>query len=189
MKYSHAITAVWILCVIAAFTVINQYSTTAGVNSGLTRIPAGTAFEPQDKPRLLVFLHPKCTCSKATMMELQSLLPDLKGIDVTVLFRNVSADKEWLSGELYESALKTKGLTVAIDDNGDEAKRFGAHTSGHTVLISTDKSIVFSGGLTPMRGHPGETEGKAFLRQWNQSRKPASLITEIFGCNIFKELK
>ena len=59
MKYSHAITAVWILCVIAAFTVINQYSTTAGVNSGLTRIPAGTAFEPQDKPRLLVFLHLK----------------------------------------------------------------------------------------------------------------------------------
>lgn len=121
------------------------------------------------------------------MSELRSLLPELKDIQTTVLFRGVSQDKEWLKGDLYEGAVKTKGLEVAIDHDGAEAKLFGAHTSGHTVLIAPDGHIVFSGGLTPSRGHIGDSVGKDFIKKWNQNRGPASFISAIFGCNIFKE--
>lgn len=180
---------VWILSIIASIGFINRYSLTAGKNSSNSRVPASTKFAPEGRARLLVFLHPKCTCSHATMTELKSLLPELKDIETTVLFRSVSADKAWLTGDLYENASKVQGISVAIDEDGREAKLFGAHTSGHTVLIAPDGNIVFSGGLTPSRGHTGDSAGKNFLRKWNRERGPASFISAIFGCNIFKEQK
>lgn len=187
MKNSRSIIFFWVGLVVLSIGLINWYATVPGKNSTSVRIPAGTKLLPEKNPRLLVFLHPKCLCSEATMTELQNLLPELRDIDVTVVFRELENNSDWMKGTLFERAKKTKGISIVIDGKGEEAKLFGAHTSGHAVLTTTNGLIAFSGGLTPSRGHTGESAGKDFLLSWNRSRAPASFITDIFGCNLFKE--
>ncbi len=43
------------------------------------------------------------------------------------------------------------GVTVVMDDNGTEADRFGALTSGHTVLYSRGGKLWSSAAASPWR--------------------------------------
>ncbi len=49
------------------------------------------------------------------------------------------------------------------DDDGAEAKRFGAETSGQTLLYDERGTLAFSGGITGSRGHAGDNAGRASL--------------------------
>ena len=49
------------------------------------------------------------------------------------------------------------------DDDGAEARRFGAETSGQTLLYDEHGALLFSGGITGARGHAGDNAGRASL--------------------------
>ena len=51
------------------------------------------------------------------------------------------------------------------DDDGAEARRFGAETSGQTLLYDARGALAFSGGITGARGHAGDNAGRASLRR------------------------
>jgi len=54
-------------------------------------------------------------------------------------------------------------VTIVTDADGAEANRFGAETSGHTLLFDFGRRLLFSGGITDSRGHTGDNAGESAI--------------------------
>lgn len=110
---------------------------------------------------LIMFIHPHCTCTQASLAELQEVsnrFADTLSVWVLV-HQPPGAGADWESTPNVERARKMRNVKVAIDVGGTEAKRFGAETSGHVLLYGVDGALQFSGGITGARGHVGDNEG------------------------------
>lgn len=143
--------------------------------------PAGPA-----RPTLMLFVHPKCPCSRATIEELNRLLARAPGkANVIVYFdRPGTAPDAWTQTALWRSAQAIPGVTVREDWDGAQARLFGAKTSGTTLLYDARGSLLFHGGITPGRGHMGDNEGASTIVALLGSG-PASLRhTAVFGCAL-----
>lgn len=87
--------------------------------------------------------------------------------------------------DLWRQAEVIAGVTLERDENGREAKLFGAATSGDVVLYGTDGRLRFQGGVTLSRGHLGDNPGREALESLI-SRKPTQVTqTPVFGCPLF----
>jgi hypothetical protein len=75
-------------------------------------------------------------------------------------------------------------VKVVVDPEGLEAGRFGAETSGHTLLYGTDGRLLFSGGLTASRGHAGENVGESAIIALVNHQTPLRSQTLVFGCAL-----
>src|SRR5581483_6059305 len=98
---------------------------------------------------LVVALHPHCWCSQATITELEEILRQCGDtLEVHLLFYTppgYSAD--WAHTDLWDRAA-LPGVTRWIDEDGAEARLFGAATSGHAVLYGPNGRLLFRGGIT-----------------------------------------
>ena len=72
-----------------------------------------------------------------------------------------------------------------IDDEGTEANRFHAATSGQTLLYDAAGSLLFSGGITGSRGHSGDNAGQTAIVSLVNSGAPRLTETSVFGCPLF----
>ncbi|MFB1481591.1 RedB protein [Corallococcus sp. RDP092CA] len=135
---------------------------------------------------LLVFLHPRCPCSRATLSELARLLDREGGRLATRVF--VWAPREAPPGfersELWTRAAALPGARVVADVDGQAARELGARTSGQVVLFSPDGVARFSGGITPARGHEGESAGGRAIRDLLRSDAARPLAAPVFGCAL-----
>lgn len=181
------ITCVWFLACAVGLSVAIGYSYIPGAVPQHLRRPASSQLTEIGKPQLLLFLHPRCSCSKATVSELSRILPELKDTAVTVVFNNPTADPRWTEGELWTQVQALPKVRLVNDLGGVETKLYQVQTSGHAVLTDANGAIVFSGGITPSRGHQGESEGKTFLQSWEKLQTKESLFSKVFGCGLFKE--
>ncbi len=91
--------AIWIVAVLAGFAVVINFDLTPG-EAGTApplRPAAIESVRATDRPLLMVFAHPRCPCTRATLVELNHIITLCPGAaDVRVLFRtpeNPSA--EW----------------------------------------------------------------------------------------------
>ena len=100
-----------------------------------------------------------------------------------VVFSKTKRQTEtWVRGKLWKKALSIPGVSVMLDGDGEEIKRFGAETSGQTMLYDENGTLVFSGGITPERGQMGDSAGRtAILTHLENPQTPASL-SPVFGC-------
>jgi len=81
---------------------------------------------------------------------------------------------------------------VLTDEDGIEARSFGAVTSGQALLYSAQGRLLFSGGITESRGHSGDNAGRSAIESlvMNGSeglRTPAS--TPVYGCPLCRGSK
>jgi hypothetical protein len=111
-----------------------------------------------------------------------------------VLFlRPTELDTDWSKTDLWASAAAVPDVEVTPDEDGNEARRFGAETSGHTVLYSGDGSLLFSGGITASRGHSGDNFGRsAIVSSLIGATSEISAFSEpaescVFGCPLFQK--
>lgn len=165
-----------------------KYETTPGA-SGLTtaKWPATSAVSrPANKPMLVMVAHPHCPCTRASMAELAQIMARApKGVEATVLFVKPSGvDREWDDTDLRRSAAAIPGVTTLIDAGGVEAARFGAETSGHTLVFDREGILVFSGGITATRGHAGDNAGENAALAALREQSPDRNRTAVFGCSI-----
>jgi len=72
---------------------------------------------------------------------------------------------------------------VLRDEDGAEAARFGAATSG-TVALYRDGKLLFNGGITPARGHEGDSFGKERLVSLLTTGKADRNDAPVFGCSL-----
>jgi hypothetical protein len=142
-----------------------------------------------DRATLLVFFHPKCPCSQATLTELGLVLrsrpaesPEL-AIQI-VATTPVSAGSRWIETPLLARSQLLPSARVFVDYGGQEARRFGAQQSGTVMLFDSEGRRRFAGGITVARGHEGTSVGGQQLARLlgGSANAPASFPT--FGCRL-----
>jgi hypothetical protein len=107
--------------------------------------------------------------------------------DAYVLFlKPRQSGGEWEDTDLRRSAAAIPSVTVLSDVDGVEASRFGAETSGHTLLFDRDGRLLFSGGITEFRGHVGDNTGERAIESLINGRAPARTATSVLGCALAK---
>lgn len=181
--------AIWALGLAVGFKQAWEYELTPGVSAAA---PAHTLFAslPQSQPGLpvlIVFAHPQCTCTRATIGNLDSLLAHTPcPLNTYVVIVHLPGEPAgWDKTDLWQSARAIPGVHVVLDQNGNLARQFGARTSGQTLLYAANGSLLFRGGITSERGHYGDNDGTdAILAELRHpTGKPA--VTPVFGCSIF----
>jgi hypothetical protein len=180
----------WVAALGYGMQVLFKYETTPGSSGPLTsKWPAGSTVSRQpNKPFLLMVAHPHCPCTRASMEELAQIMAHApNGVNATVLFVKPSgAGPDWDDTNLRRSAAAIPGVTVLTDENGTEAARFGAETSGHTLVFDADGTLVFSGGITATRGHVGSNAGENAALAALRSQAPDHGRTPVFGCSVMQ---
>jgi hypothetical protein len=180
--------AAWGLAVAAGMLLMAAYAAGPGdPGAPPARWPAGTAV-PLDGRRatLLIFLHPRCPCSRASLGELAALL-DRCGDRVSaraVLFRPRRYREGWFPPDLRAALAAIPGLEVRPDVDGEEALRFAVATSGHVLLYSPRGDLIFGGGITPGRGERGDNLGRAALLGRIMGTGGAGPGCPVFGCPL-----
>jgi hypothetical protein len=145
-------------------------------------------------PTLVLFAHPKCPCTRASLTELRGLLSRFGGqVTSYVTFLHPHETRQdWSRTDSWSDANSIPGVYVLPDADGEEATRFGVTTSGHVVLYSARGKLLFSGGITPTRGHVGESPQLQRLVRMLESetgtRRPTEASTlvsaPVFGCPL-----
>jgi len=139
---------------------------------------------------IIMFVHPRCPCTRASMSELRGLMEKYPDLKATVFFYRPSAEEtDWEKTELWKTAASVKNITAKTDVDGQIAKANRIVTSGQVLLYDDAGHLVFSGGITGARGHVGENMGEsmieALLDEQNDAGK--SLTAPVFGCRISKD--
>lgn len=150
-----------------------------------SRWPEGSVLaRAADRPTLLMFVHPHCPCSRASLRELDRALAQIAGrARVHVVFVKPSGTPPgWERSDLWDAATAIPGVDVSRDDGGHESARFDALTSGQTLLYGTDGRLLFSGGITVSRGHSGDNAGRAAIVALALGNRAPRRATHVFGC-------
>ncbi len=183
------VVAVWLVGAGAGLYLLARHAATPGADGAVPGTwPAGTALAPpHGRALLLVFAHPRCPCTRATLSELARLMPRVgTRVEARVVFYHpTGTDPSWGDTGLRAQAVAIPGVTVVPDADGAEARRFGAETSGAAVLYDATGARVFHGGLTAARGHEGASAGTEAIASWAQGHPRGRSATPVFGCSIW----
>ncbi len=159
--------AIWIFGVVAGIVLLARYSSAPGPAAEPPRSwPAIPGLPRQtSRPLLLMFVHPKCPCSSASINELARLTARCRDrMDLIALFVvPPGCPPEWHKSALWENANAIPGLRVIDDQGGMLASAFGVTTSGHCLVYDAKSNLIFSGGITSGRGHEGDSPGQAIV--------------------------
>lgn len=180
--------ALWFAALIAGGAALWRYSAAPGTagkspEKWLAQIPVQV--QP-GRPALIMLAHPRCPCTRASLSELAKLMEQGRGdTDVRVLFlRPPGAEAGWEKTELWELAAAIPGVNVEVDADGLAAKAFGGETSGHLLFYDASGTLIYSGGITAVRGQVGRSAGGDSVRAGLQGHKPPHAQTPIFGCPL-----
>jgi len=181
--------ALWCAVVLAGTGLMMRYSETPG-DAGS---PPGKWPAASHTPRgtagltLVMFVHPHCPCSAASIDELERLMARCQGrIHTQVWFLQPEGkDQTWTETDLWRKAVAIPGVTVNCDADGAEARLFHAATSGQTLCYAGDGSLVFQGGITSARGHSGDNDGRSALMALAERGLASRTQTPVFGCTLF----
>jgi hypothetical protein len=181
----------WLAICVGGLAMLWRYKTTpAADGSAAARWPAasGIARVP-GTPTLIMLVHPRCPCSRASLSELNQVMNRDAGATATVVFvLPDGVDDAWGHGESWERAHDIPRTTVFVDRGGVEARRFGVAASGHTLLYDPAGALVFSGGVTGARGHEGNNAGRqellAALAAHGGGRDGEPARTRVYGCAL-----
>jgi len=181
----------WSIAVLVCFGVLIQYSYAPG-NPGepLDQWPTATALDrSRDRATLLMFVHPHCPCSRASLEELGRLLARAGGLAETrvVFVRPGRFPSGWEETDLWSAAVAMPAVRVSVDVDGVEARRFGVATSGSTLLYDGSGNLLFRGGITGARGHAGDNAGKSAVLAGIRTGRPDLDQTSVFGCSLFDQ--
>jgi hypothetical protein len=150
--------------------------------------PTGTGDIAREPGRftLVMTLHPRCPCSRASLGELTQLLARAEGqIDAHVLFvKPRGAPPGWCDGDLWEQAEAIPGVHVAIDDDARDSTIFQATTSGQVIVYDAAGAIRFSGGITGGRGHAGDNSGLSAVLGLIRDGQTGVTNTPVYGCAL-----
>ncbi len=180
--------AAWVFAVGAGLAKVLRYENTPGLSEQTppdwpraTHIP-----QPTRRPSLVLFAHPRCPCTRATMSELARIMAHCEGkLDASVIFFSPqNSEPDWDQTELRHEAAAIPGVRVLNDKEGREAHRFGAETSGQAMLYDASGHLLFSGGITEARGHEGDNPGSSAIISLINSGRADLNKTPAFGCSL-----
>lgn len=136
---------------------------------------------------IVVFAHPRCSCSEATLEQVARIQTQTDNLDVRIFFITpVGQPDAWAKTSLREQALRIPGAHVLNDPGGVIATQYGAKTSGQILLFDADGHLAFDGGITAFRGHYGDNDGSDAAVALLRRLAPRRRTTPVFGCGLLK---
>jgi hypothetical protein len=178
----------WVAAVLVGMRALARYAADPGEAAEAPPTwPATSRIErTTNRPTLLVFAHPRCPCSRATVGELAQIMRNMPGgPTVYVLFvKPGGVEGSWERTDLWESASRIPGVRVLVDGDGREAELFGAKTSGHTVVYGASGRLRFAGGITGLRGHAGDNAGRRRVIAALRDDGAQDERNVVFGCPL-----
>lgn len=182
-----AASVIWAGTVIAAYRAIRSFESTPGKAA----VAHATWPDESRVPRaagewyLVMLIHPHCSCSRASVKELEAILEKAPATLRTsvLVFRPRDFAEGWERTDVYDAAMRLRRATVLIDEDGTEAAHFGGFTSGQTFLYDDRGALRFEGGITSLRGHAGLNSGRAGVLRI-ASTGSGNGAHPVFGCAI-----
>lgn len=178
----------WVAAVASGFALLAAYEAVPGASGPAPRDwPAGSALEPDGtRPALVVFLHPRCPCSRATADSLERLAARFPGrfAGLAVFYRPAGTPEDWAQTSLQARFARIPGFRCVHDEGGSEAARFGARTSGHVLAFDAQGRRLFAGGVTGARGHAGSNAHGDALAAALASGAADAQEHPVFGCRL-----
>jgi hypothetical protein len=186
-----AAVALWVPAVAFGISVLLRYSTTPG-RPGTPPLawPASAPIRrTEGRSALVMFVHPRCECSSATIGELAIIMAhSQEQLDAHVFFYSPASEAgTWARTGLWNSASAIPGVQVQEDPEGSIAQSFGAFTSGQTLLYDARGRLEFKGGITAFRGHSGDNAGRAAITALLRGETPRNalpVMTPVLGCSL-----
>ena len=191
----------WLAAIVASFYFLGVYENSPGKLGTIPEkwLKTSQIAITRQKPTLLVFLHPRCPCSKATLGALEIVISrSINPCEIIVVFYTPKDEKEnWYQTHLFYNTQKISrflqqnkpgtALNIYIDLEAQEAKKFGVRTSGTVLLYDQTHSLRFHGGITLSRGHFDSGDNFGVNAVVNILNNKATKITQtpVFGCSIF----
>ncbi|GAC1345744.1 MAG: RedB [Isosphaeraceae bacterium] len=181
----------WILAVAAGFSTLARHAAKPGdPGSPPQGRPVGSRLSfDAERYTLLIFLHPRCPCSRASLKELDRVVARCgRRLAARAVFIGPEGTSiAWNDTGLLHQARAIPGLHVTVDQDGTEARSFGARTSGHVMIFDTRGKLRFSGGITPSRNHEGHGAGRDAVVELVLHDQSEIARTPVFGCPLFAE--
>lgn len=189
--------AVWIAALVAGFSALHAYENRPGEpGTAAPAWPSAASLEPSaDKPTVLVFAHPQCPCTAATMEELDRLVARVgaeAGLVHVLFYCPDDEPASFADTSLRHHAERIPGVQIQLDRGGRLAKLFGAKTSGQVLVYEPTGSLRFRGGITGSRGHVGSNRGsksaEVLLGTDPGDASAAVIRCPVFGCPLTETL-
>lgn len=188
-KFFLACIAGWVGLCLASLMPLWTYQNQDGELSRLKeQWPASSQLRfSTQQPTLLMFVHPRCPCSRASMGEFARMMERLNGhVSARILFyAPESESQDWHQTDMWKTAMEIEGTSISADTNGKEATIFDVHVSGQTFLFDQQGELLFQGGLTVSRGHEGLSSGRMAVESLALSRPSAITSHAVYGCSLF----
>jgi hypothetical protein len=191
LQFRLIVCLLWLLGAASGFGILAKYQGTQG---SVGKTPQGWPQEAQvvlDQKRntLVMFAHPQCPCTRASIEELNRLMAKSQGklTAQVYFFRPHDQQGDWVKTDLWRSAAAIPGVSVNEDIDGKQAHLFGAETSGHVLLYDTHGQLLFNGGITESRGHAGDNAGENTIVSLVSGQTASLKQTPVFGCSLLSE--
>jgi len=180
--------ALWLGLIGAGWVIVTDYSSRPAPVGNVPEVwPADAPFGPDaTRMTLVMFVHPRCSCSRASLRELAYIMARARHNLTAHIFFYQPAHRPdtWIETDLWHYARTIPFTTVHRDPDGKLAKRFGALASGQVVLFRPDGRRVFYGGITAGRGHEGPNPGRNQVLHLVREGVGTTDHTAVWGCLI-----
>jgi hypothetical protein len=187
-KSSISLSVVWLIAVGWAMIKITDYKMTPGQKAVPSLLwPRESKVQRNThQATLVLFIHPHCPCTRATVSELARLMTTLQGkLSTCVLFIQPDPfSEEWVKTDLWTEVRRIPGVQTFVDHNGQEAEHFGSYTSGQVFVYAPDGRLMFNGGITPSRGHEGDNLGVRRIISLVRTGHADQAQSAVFGCAL-----
>jgi len=178
----------WILAIAAGYFALVNYSTTPKDSAVASRSwpQAVSLVRDATRPTLVMFLHPKCPCSTASLR----MIEQAEGGHTDtmrswfVFTKPAHEPDSWCHGVVWDMAAEIPQSKRLVDIDGRIASRFGAICSGETYIYSADGTLLFHGGTTGSRGHEGDCIGTEAIHAIVRGQPPKRSTSPVFGCQL-----
>lgn len=185
-----AISAAWLIVTVSATYFMLVYSNSPGRAGSPPQYwpKASRIWHSPGKPTLVMFVHPRCPCSRASLGELALLMARCHDrVNAHVCFiQPAETATEWTQTGLWREAGQIPGVETRRDKDGCETKLFNVETSGDTVVYSANGDLLFHGGITISRGHAGDNPGRTAIQDILYNDHGGFVQTPAFGCSLFE---
>lgn len=138
-----------------------------------------------DRPTVVMYAHPRCPCTSASLESLARLQRRFPGRFATRVVFTVprGMGDTWHCTALWEAAGRLPDCDRIVDPGGEITQAAGAATSGTVAVYASDGQLQFWGGVTPSRAHAGDSAGGDAMTDYFQGRSHAAR-SPVFGCPL-----
>jgi len=176
---------------LVGLVVLADYSSRPGNPGEMSKkVAAGQSLPEQPtaarSKQVLVFYHPKCSCTVATARNLLKLIPKTRGDYRVVAFAYCPKNQpaSWIESRCTTEFRDIPGLELKLDRGGKSSQHFGVEVSGHVLVYDSEGNLIFDGGLTPYRAHEGDCRATYHLVDCLNSEANQLTSWPVFGCKL-----